>query len=325
MVVLWFLLSVVVSAITETLSSLLQFRGKFLWTSLDLLFRSATPQDAEPGLRTLKRLTAIPALNAPLVSGDNARDIFTKVVALLPGVPTDAAALRTIKRINPTMLVDTILAVQKTNPVQFGNTAIGKAMAPFAGGPVDAARTTVEHWVDDAMDRMTATYRANMRKIAAVIALVVVLPLGVDTLWNTQRFYTSSTARTAAIAVAGTATDTGSAYAACLTSSVPVDATTTTTTTAPAATGTGAAAGNAATPKACANDALGDLGRLGVQRYQLKPAQWISEPNGVAGWATMVFGLLLSAAAASMGAPFWFDVLKRAMGVRQRSQAASSS
>ncbi|MCB1917664.1 MAG: hypothetical protein KDG52_18370 [Rhodocyclaceae bacterium] len=39
-------------------------------------------------------------------------------------------------------------------------------------------------------------------------------------------------------------------------------------------------------------------------------------PNGAAAWITKLFGLLLSAAALSLGAPFWFDMLKTVASVR---------
>lgn len=39
-------------------------------------------------------------------------------------------------------------------------------------------------------------------------------------------------------------------------------------------------------------------------------------PNTAAGWALKVFGLLISALAVSLGAPFWFDTLSKFMNVR---------
>jgi hypothetical protein len=51
------------------------------------------------------------------------------------------------------------------------------------------------------------------------------------------------------------------------------------------------------------------LGELGL------PLGWSSAPEGLAAWSAKVTGLLFTTIALSLGAPFWFDLLNRFMGV----------
>jgi len=46
-----------------------------------------------------------------------------------------------------------------------------------------------------------------------------------------------------------------------------------------------------------------------------------SGPKGFSWWLLKAMGLLLTAGAASLGAPFWFDVLNRFMSVRSTGKA----
>jgi len=51
------------------------------------------------------------------------------------------------------------------------------------------------------------------------------------------------------------------------------------------------------------------LGGIGL------PLGWSSAPEGLVGWSAKVAGLMFTTVALSLGAPFWFDLLNRFMGV----------
>ena len=63
---------------------------------------------------------------------------------------------------------------------------------------------------------------------------------------------------------------------------------------------------------AAAQSNVEELKALGV------PLGWTREgvPSGLGAWLQKVFGLLLTAFALSLGAPFWFDMLKKAVNIR---------
>jgi len=56
------------------------------------------------------------------------------------------------------------------------------------------------------------------------------------------------------------------------------------------------------------------LGELGL------PLGWSSAPQGFMAWAAKIAGLLFTIVALSLGAPFWFDLLNRFMGVGSSGQ-----
>ena len=62
-----------------------------------------------------------------------------------------------------------------------------------------------------------------------------------------------------------------------------------------------AAAASAADAAAVRSDALEQLGTL--------PIGWQAAPDGVTGWLETLLGWLMTIAAVSLGAPFWFDLL----------------
>jgi hypothetical protein len=60
-------------------------------------------------------------------------------------------------------------------------------------------------------------------------------------------------------------------------------------------------------------------GDLDVIRERLEglglPLGWSSAPEGLAAWSAKVAGLIFTTVALSLGAPFWFDLLNRFMGI----------
>jgi hypothetical protein len=90
---------------------------------------------------------------------------------------------------------------------------------------------------------------------------------------------------------------------------------------------TAAAATDSSTLKipACKQDAGSPECRVAVNLRQLAtlglPVGWKrdddrSMPSGIGGWFAKVIGLLLTALAISLGAPFWFDVLNKIIVIR---------
>ena len=61
-------------------------------------------------------------------------------------------------------------------------------------------------------------------------------------------------------------------------------------------------------------DALAHLGTL--------PIGWHAAPDGVAGWLKTLLGWLMTIAAVSLGAPFWFDLLGKLAHLRAAGAAA---
>jgi hypothetical protein len=161
----------------------------------------------------------------------------------------------------------------------------------FAGDDIERVRANLAAWFDSGMDRVSGWYKRSTQGIIFVIALVCAVTVNVDTIAIANYLYQNDTVRHALVAQAGAAKagELDNKTAAELKNRLdalrlpigwPVEET-------PAAAGAGA-------PTKPAKDT------------SLAPRQWLMV---AAGW-------LLTALAATLGAPFWFDVLNRLMVIR---------
>jgi hypothetical protein len=156
-----------------------------------------------------------------------------------------------------------------------------QALWADSNGRQDIFRRAVEVWYDDAMERVSGWYRRRMHLLMWVIAGVIVLALNVDTIRIADHLWKDRTVRAAVIA----------------------------RTQHPAA----GADNTSVTNVAVSVDKL--------QQLKLPIGWWIeTRPSGGSGWAMTVLlktiGLLMTAAAMTLGAPFWFDMLGRVARVR---------
>jgi hypothetical protein len=69
-----------------------------------------------------------------------------------------------------------------------------------ADGDLNAARTTLEHWYDDAMDRVSSWYKRSTQMILFIIGLVFAVVANVDTIAITQYLSHDSAAREVIVA-----------------------------------------------------------------------------------------------------------------------------
>jgi hypothetical protein len=160
-----------------------------------------------------------------------------------------------------------------------------RALSVLVGTVPDlaAARLNIERWFDDTMDRVSGFFKRQVQLITIAIAVFVTAVLNVDSIMIGEQLFHDSALRAALVAAA---TQTTSA------ASPSTDATQ-----------------RASLEKQVAQAPL-PIG------WSSAPATPQSVPQTPTGWLIKVIGLLLSAAAISLGAPFWFDTLKRFVNIR---------
>jgi hypothetical protein len=195
-----------------------------------------------------------------------------------------------------------------------------EAYAGEAEQSIATARIGIETWFNDAMDRLSGTYKRRAQLTAFIIGFVLALILNVDSIFIATTLWREPTLRQAIVAEAQTYTT--------QTSSLP------TTTGTPLQNipalqtdlqklnipfGWAVASFNTS-GKACSiipflsNYAWGipghdSLGTPTCLRLSDLPADLM-------GWITKLLGLAITAAATAQGAPFWFDILKKIVNVR---------
>lgn len=153
-----------------------------------------------------------------------------------------------------------------------------------AQGDLNRAQANLEAWYDSAMDRVSGWYKRSTHFVIFFIGLFVAVTLNIDTTAIARHLYRDTGARAAAVAAAG----------------------------ALSAAGTTAGIGY--------EEARAELDSLRL------PIGWSNRearPKGLDPfrefwvWSVVpVIGWLMTAAAATFGAPFWFDVLNKVMVIR---------
>lgn len=188
-------------------------------------------------------------------------------------------------------LIASLRGIGKTaSPDQLGGNSPLKdtleALGIGAGSTIDETRKALEDWFDQVMERASGVYKRWMSLLTFLAALTVSVALNADTIQIARTLWQDDAARTAAIEAA-------------------------TRLTAPGADG------KPALPDPSEIDDILPL-----------PLGWpVQAPFGEGPMAKLskLVGLLLTAFALSLGAPFWFDLLSRFVFLRNSGPPAAPS
>jgi hypothetical protein len=199
-----------------------------------------------------------------------------------------------------------------------------EALAPLldeAGGDADRFRQNVETWFNDGMDRVSGWYKRHTAYWQGVIALLIAILLNVDALLITRTLWREPTLRRSLVASAEAHEARGSQPAPgggeTAQTAVPTRPDQQFADLQAQMQALGVPIGWSCEEKTIANW-LWCAGRKGSpgQGIAGPAASAVMSPRSEQGWLAMIVGWLIMAAAASLGAPFWFDTLKRVMSVR---------
>jgi hypothetical protein len=169
------------------------------------------------------------------------------------------------------------------------------ALARQADGSITAFTSAVESWYDAQMARVSGYYKRWIKRWILVIAAVLVLVMHIDAISMAGTLWRDPEVRQAVVALASPSScdaqkNDQQAYIACLNTD---------------AAGLRSAGLSVGPPAGCA---FTDLGACLLPQ---RPTPYT--PQDV---VAVISGLLLSVLAASLGAPFWFQVLTRLASLR---------
>jgi hypothetical protein len=288
LMLMYLILSLIVSAMNEGLASLTDRRANFLVKGIqNLLGPDLTRRFYQHGLisgltRKRVRFHAKPAYISRETFGTAVLEVVTKPPN--PG-PDGRSSVRS-KGAVPDLGEVKERASALEDP---GAKDLREAMLAFADESDDWAefKQRLEAWFDEAMERVSGWYRRRTRIVLWAIALLLVGVLNADTLNVARVLWLDPTVRTAAEAAAREAVREDGA------------------TPQPAG-------DDAAELTREATDAIQQLQKIGL------PLRWseATTPDNVPSWLLKFVGLIITAFALTFGAPFWFDLLKRVVGVR---------
>jgi hypothetical protein len=156
-----------------------------------------------------------------------------------------------------------------------------QAIVSNAGNDASKIRETIEQWYNSSMDRVAGWYKRHTQRVILVIGIVTVCVLNADTFSMGRILSQEQGIRSSVVmAASGLATKNGSKPG-----------------------------------QTALDEKLSSLEHTGLP-FGWHPGDSRLMPQSLGGWINKMFGLLLTAVAVSLGAPFWFDVLNRLMVVR---------
>ncbi len=203
-------------------------------------------------------------------------------------------------------------------------TTLRAVLANAVGAKAELA--LLKDWYEHGMDRVTGWYKRHAQAWVRLFAIVIVLVLNADTIQIARRLWVDPTVRAQVVDAAKARAERGKA------ANYELDeeggnSPQTTDTVGTDKTQTIGEYGGEITDKE--KDVIGNL--IGwdtdwQQRDALRDNKGkVSWPNEVQFWSGEFkqhwLGWLLSIVAVSLGAPFWFDLLKRLMNIRNAGQA----
>jgi hypothetical protein len=280
LVFLFFVLSIVVSAINELVASVLRWRSKTLGLGIENLL-SGTPDITAEGRALARAVHEHPLIQGMIRPGSNGwpsyvpSRTFVSALLSLGAVPhTYAAAERSVQ--------ESIDAIQNAH-VRDALTGLLKR----ANGDARRFQALAEEWFDDAMERVSGWYRRKVQVALTVIAVLVVVAINVDTIQVATNLWRDQSVRSAVVASAQTTAGGAPTQAEC------------------------------GTPGACLQEVATTVNRLEALEIPLGWAGSNGPRWDEVGWyPSKLLGLALTVAALSLGAPFWFDLLSKVARLR---------
>ena len=203
--------------------------------------------------------------------------------------------------------MDTIQGNVRKLPDPFKSSLL--ALVKNADNDVSRFRTSVEHWYDDHMSRVSGWYKRRVAKITIVIGAILVLLLNINAITIGRTLYSNSVVRTAvsSVAVKTTSCAPGESTQKCL---GDLQAQLSAATQAGLPIGWAAVA-DCAAPNIHCNwlDQRGILSRHGGSAWQV---------------VLVLVGFLITVIALTPGARFWFDLLGKLGSLRSTGPKPAS-
>ncbi len=289
MVFVYLLLSLVCSALGELLEGLLKNRAKDLERGLRELLHDSD------GTGMVKRIYEHPLING-LFSG--AYDP-TRTGNLPSYIPAKTFAMALMDIVAPTAPAGGTPAVPGSggtgvapapSPVPDPVVKAVKALAEAAGPDIAQARANVETWFNASMERVAGWYKRRSQTVIFCVGLALALVVNADSIAIATGLANDKAARDSLVAAAQT-------YAQQNQSGLP----------------------NSGSADQKIKDNLNTISGIGLPiGWEKRETETVPGriPEGLWGWVLKVIGCLVTAAATSLGAPFWFDLLNKFITVR---------
>lgn len=291
------LLSLVCSALSELIESFLKKRASDLERGLRALLADSQGRGL---VRDFYRHPLIRALYRDDYQPDNIHNGSYRGSGGLPSyIPARTFALTLLDLVAPAGQDKPSGTAGSTNqpavkPVQplrealsrFDNPMVRRALLALvdaAGNDMAQVRANIEAWYDDSMERVSGWYRRRVQKLIFVLGLLLAVALNADTIAMGIKLYQQDVLRGMFVAAAEQQVSVGELPT--------MDATQ-------------------------AQEAVLMLAESGLPLGWSNTEDPFLYPVNAVGWGIKILGWLMTALAISLGAPFWYEVLQKAVALR---------
>jgi hypothetical protein len=297
LIFVYFILALVCSAVNEWIATALRWRARDLERGIrNLLVDPKQTQgdvlatlkafEAHPLVRSLFDPKRAPEAAAGAVTPETGRRRRSHYPSYIPSRTFAAALLglspKAVTAADPKNLRSIEETIQEIQ-VPAVRDALS-ALLHSAQGDAVAFRASVEQWYDDAMERVSGWYRRRVQRVLLVLAFVVAFTLNVDTLQIAKRLWSDPPTRAAIVNQAdNAATNTEDDESA---------------------------------PKRLEKLPVPLGWHLASGRDDPQGFPIYHKPSMVWALVSKLIGLILTAVALTLGAPFWFDTLSKIARLR---------
>jgi hypothetical protein len=309
LIFVYLLLALICTTASELLAGLFNRRSRNLFIGIrglleDETVRLGNPKDpGDPkGKGVVDLFYEHPLIKA--LSGQRTRGEAKSRPSYIPSRTFALALLDIIEPANPDKerKIDDIRAAIKALPEDSDIRKTLLILLEEAKSDLGKLQEGIEVWFNNAMDRVSGWYKRRTQVIIFVIAVIVTSVANADTIQIAKTLANDAALREALVAQAQE-----------VAKNPP-----------PASQDSGAQAQTNASANATAGAAIIRENAATLQNLGLKLG-WQDESRARIDWVNKIFGLLLTALAVSMGAPFWFDMLNRIISVRSAGKAPKTA
>ena len=272
LIFVYLLLSLICSAIQETIASAAGLRAETLQDGIKNLLDDPNIKDAKAKIRDLKT----EVYEHPLIK-NLAR--AGKKPSYIPARNFTIALLDVLKDPNSPNgpLTEAANTISKLPAGQLKDALAG--IIDGAGNKAENVTKNIETWFDNSMGRVSGWYKRSSQKLMLLIAFALAVSINVDSIELAQTLWKDPGLRAQVVTAAQQQVD----------------------------------ANKSTQEPQSIKDLRSELNKVPVGWDR---ENWVSLRNGDSNLFLKLFGWILTAIAVSLGAPFWFDGLGKALNIR---------
>ena len=292
---IWVLLALITSALQEWISQMLQWRPKMLEEAIGNILADKDLSEKFYKHPLIKSLHSSGGERKP--SAIPSQQFASVVFDLVINAGTSKSKMKSAKEFTKKLRgsVAALKAQQGSNDFRKLAETLDALLidvsdkANKADAAVADARKRVENWFDDAMVRLSGSYKRKIHVYSIIIGVVLAATINADSLAIANHLWREPLVRQALAAQAEQF-------------ELPEEQ-------------------EGQDPKEAATQYYQQL--QGLSENVSFPLGWSKDtmpkpfdPFDISGWPAKIIGILVSGAAAAQGAPFWFDIMKKFLNLR---------